>query len=121
MKKPGINTFSGTIEEDGRVKVNDDMILDFEGSDEFNEGDNVVVRINTADVLLDDIEESDFTGVISDIKKRDIYYDVYIKVGDNVIVASTSSVYHVGEETGVWIKEEKVKVKIEESEEIEDE
>lgn len=121
MKKPGINTFSGTIEEDGRVKVNDNMILDFEGSDEFNEGDNVVVRINTADVLLDDIEESDFTGVISDIKKRDIYYDVYIKVGDNVIVASTSSVYHVGEETGVWIKEEKVKVKIEESEEIEDE
>ena len=121
MKKPGINTFSGTIEEDGRVKVNDDMILDFEGSDEFNEGDNVVVRINTADVLLDDIEESDFTGVISDIKKRDIYYDVYIKVGGNVIVASTSSVYHVGEETGVWIKEEKVKVKIEESEEIEDE
>ena len=94
---------------------------DFEDK-KLEEGTKVVVKINTADVLLDAIDESDFTGVIKDIKKRDLYYDVYIKVQNLTIVASTSKVYHIGEETGIWIKEENVKVfKEEDLEDIKEE
>ena len=119
MKKPGVNTYSGTIDADGNVVISDDIVLEYgdEEKEELEEGTEVVVRINTADVLLDDIEESDFTGVIKDIKKRDLYYDVYLKVGNLTIVSSTTKVHHVGEETGIWIKKEKVFVKVEESEE----
>lgn len=118
MKKPGINTYTGVIDEDGNVRISDDMVLEFgseddEEKEELEEGTNVVVRINTVDVLLDDIEESDFTGIVKDIKKRDLDYDVYIKVGDNIIVSSTSKVHKVGEETGIWVKPEKVFVKVE--------
>ena len=117
MKKPGINTYTGVIDEDGNVKISDDMILEYgsedEEKEELEEGTNVVVRISTDDVLLDDIEESDFTGIVKDIKKRDLYYDVYIKVGENIIVSSTSKVHKVGEETGIWVKPEKVFVKVE--------
>ena len=119
MKKPGVNTYSGTIDADGNVVISDDIVLEYgdEEKEELEEGTEVVVRISTADVLLDDIEESDFTGVIKDIKKRDLYYDVYLKVGNLTIVSSTTKVHHVGEETGIWIKKEKVFVKVEESEE----
>ncbi|MCR5565134.1 MAG: ATP-binding cassette domain-containing protein [Gammaproteobacteria bacterium] len=119
MKKPGVNTFSGAINADGNVEIAEDIALEYgdEEKEELEEGTEVVVRINTADVLLDDIEESDFTGVIKDIKKRDLYYDVYLKVGNLTIVSSTTKVHHVGEETGIWIKKEKVFVKVEESEE----
>ena len=112
MKKPGVNTYSGVMQEDGYVKVSDDMILETES--ELEEGTEVVVRILTQDVLLDDIDESDFEGTITDIKKRDLYYDVYIKVGENKIVSSTSKVHKVGEETGIWVKKEKVIVSVEE-------
>ncbi len=119
MKKPGVNTYSGTIDADGNVVISQDIVLEYgdDEKEELEEGTEVVVRINTADVLLDDIEESDFTGVIKDIKKRDLYYDVYLKVGNLTIVSSTTKVHHVGEETGIWIKKEKVFVKVEESEE----
>ncbi len=119
MKKPGVNTYSGTIDADGNVVISEDIVLEYgdDEKEELEEGTEVVVRINTADVLLDDIEESDFTGVIKDIKKRDLYYDVYLKVGNLTIVSSTTKVHHVGEETGIWIKKEKVFVKVEESEE----
>ena len=119
MKKPGVNTFSGVINADGNVEIAEDIALEYgdEEKEELEEGTEVVVRISTADVLLDDIEESDFTGVIKDIKKRDLYYDVYLKVGNLTIVSSTTKVHHVGEETGIWIKKEKVFVKVEESEE----
>ena len=117
MKKPGINTYSGVMEADKYVRISDEMII--ETDSDIEEGVEVVVRILTQDVLLDDIEESDFEGTIKDIKKRGIYYDVYIKVGDNVIVSSTSKVHHVGEETGIWIKKEKVLVSIEKEEEVE--
>ena len=125
MKKPGINTFTGVIDEDGNVKINDEMILEFgsddeEDEEELEEGTNVVVRISTADVLLDDIEESDFTGVVKDIKKRDLDYDVYLQVGNQIIVSSTSKVHKVGEETGIWVKPEKVLVKVEIEDEEED-
>lgn len=125
MKKPGINTYTGVIDEDGNVKISDDMILEFgdeedEEKEELEEGTNVVVRISTADVLLDDIEESDFTGIVKDIKKRDLYYDVYIKVGENIIVSSTSKVHKVGEETGIWVKPEKVFVKVEKEDDEEE-
>ena len=119
MKKPGVNTFSGVINADSNVEIAEDIALEYgdEEKEELEEGTEVVVRISTADVLLDDIEESDFTGVIKDIKKRDLYYDVYLKVGNLTIVSSTTKVHHVGEETGIWIKKEKVFVKVEESEE----
>ena len=117
MKKPGVNVYSGIMQEDGFVKVSDEMILESES--ELEEGMEVVVKVQTADVLLDDIEESDFEGTIDDIKKRDMYYDVYIKVGTKTIIASTTKVHHVGEVTGIWIKPEKVIVSVEED--LEDE
>ena len=112
MKKPGVNVYSGIMTGDSTVKVSDEMILETES--EFEEGTEVVVKVQTLDVLLDDIEESDFEGVIDDIKKRDIYYDVYIKVGSKMIVASTTKVHRVGEVTGIWIKKEKVICSVEE-------
>lgn len=108
MKKPGINVFQGEMLEDGKVKISDDIIIDSES--ELEAGTKVIVRILTQNVLLDDIDESDFTGVISDIKQREIYYDVYLKVGNQTIVSSTSKIHHVGNETGAWIKPEKVMV-----------
>ena len=48
-------------------------------------------------------------GVIKDIKKRDMYFDVYVSVGDKVITASTSNPNHkVGQTVGIWVKPEKV-------------
>ena len=112
MKKPGVNVYSGVMEADQMVRISDDIIL--ETDSELEEGTEVVVRILTQDVLLDDIDESDFEGVIQDIKKRDMYYDVYIKTGDKTIVSSTSKVHRVGETTGIWVKREKVIVNVEE-------
>ena len=124
MKKPGINTYSGVIVDSKTVKISDDMVLEYERVqeeglpfEEFDEGEEVVVRILTQDVLLDDIEESDFEGVIKDIKKRDMYYDVYIEVNGKEIISSTSKVHHVGETTGIWIKPEKVMISNEREEE----
>jgi len=114
MKKPGVNVFSGVMMDDQRVKIDENMIVESES--ELIEGTEVVVRILTQDVLLDEIDDSDFTGVIKDIKKRGMYYDVYVQVQDKVIVSSTSKIHHVGEETGVWIKKEKVNVLVEEEE-----
>ena len=112
MKKPGVNIYSGVMQADGYVKVGDDMVLETES--ELEEDTEVVVRILTQDVLLDDIDESDFEGVIQDIKKRDMYYDVYIKVGEKTIVSSTSKVHRVGDTTGIWVKKEKAVVNVEE-------
>ncbi|MBP5342890.1 ABC transporter ATP-binding protein [bacterium] len=112
MKKPGVNIYTGVMEEDGYVRISDDILL--ETDSELEEGTDVVVRILTQDVLLDDIDESDFEGTIEDIKKRDMYYDVYIKSGDKRIISSTSKVHHVGETTGIWVKKEKVVVNVEE-------
>lgn len=117
MKKPGINTFTGTMLADGKVAINDDVIL--ETTSDIEEGTQVVCRILAQDVLLDDIEESDFEGIVKDIKKVDMYYDVYIKVNDLIIVSSTSKVHHIGETTGIWIKEDKVQVVVEKDEEDE--
>ena len=106
------------------MKISDDMVLEYERVqedglpfEEFDEGEEVVVRILTQDVLLDDIEESDFEGVIKDIKKRDMYYDVYIEVNGKEIISSTSKIHHVGETTGIWIKPEKVMISNEREEE----
>ena len=108
MKKPGINTFSATMLEDSKVEVSEDMILD--SMSDIEEGKKVVVRILAQDVLLDNVEESDFTGTIKDIKKMGMYYDVYVAVGNQTIVSSTSRVHHVGDVIGVWVKDEKVLV-----------
>lgn len=115
MKKPGLNTFSGVMEENGYVKISDDIIIPSES--ELEEGTKVVVRILTQDILLDNVEDSDFTGTIKDIKQRDLYFDVYVAVGNFVFVSSTSKVHHVGNSTGVWIKPEKVIVSKEDNEE----
>ncbi|MCB9498653.1 MAG: ABC transporter ATP-binding protein [Bacillales bacterium] len=114
MKKPGLNTFSGVMDYDGKVKISDNIVLDSES--ELEEGTAVVVRILTGDVLLDDIDESDFKGTIKDIKKRGIYSDVYVESENIIFVSSTSKVHHVGDEVGVWIKPEKVKLEVEEDE-----
>ena len=114
MKKPGINTFSGVIESEGMVRISDDILL--ETDSDLEEGTEVVIRVLTQDVLLDEIDESDFEGEVVDIKKTGMYYDVYVKVGDKRIVSSTSKVHHVGETTGIWIKKEKVICKVEEEE-----
>ncbi|MCR5741320.1 MAG: ABC transporter ATP-binding protein [Gammaproteobacteria bacterium] len=123
MKKPGINVFSGVIEDTKYVRLSDDVLIEYIPDEEepLEDGKQVVVRINTADVLLDDIEESDFEGVIKDIKQRDLYFDVYIKVGNQTIVSSTSRVHHIGENIGIWIKEEKVLVTEEKEEELSNE
>ncbi len=117
MKKPGINVYSGIMEADGYVKISDNISIESES--EIEEGTEVVVRILTQDVLLDEIDESDLEGKVIDIKKRDMYYDVYVDVDGKTFVSSTSKEHHVGETTGVWIKTEKVLIGVEEDE-IED-
>lgn len=113
MKKPGLNTFTGLIENECYVRVNDEMvfeILDDEESESYEEGEKVIVKVLTENVLLEgDVDDADFEGVIKDIKKRDMYFDVYVSVGDKVITASTSNPNHkVGQTVGIWVKPEKV-------------
>ena len=122
MKKPGLNTFTGVIENECYVRVNDEMvfeILDDEESLSYEEGEKVIVKVLTENVLLEgDVDDADFEGVIKDIKKRDMYFDVYVSVGDKIITASTSNPNHkVGQTVGIWVKPEKVVVL---KEEIED-
>ncbi len=112
MKKPGLNTFTGVIEDDYFVRVNDEMRFECleDDTEDFSEGSKVIVKVLTENVLLEgDVDDADFEGVIKNIKKRDMYYDVYINVGGVVIVASTSNPNHkVGQTVGIWVKPEKL-------------